>query len=151
MKSRKKQLLGSIFDNILFDGCLLPRFYRAMLAQSQHRPMLFHVGLQLPVIRSSNKVRWNFRKANWSSYSDVADRSIPTIPVRSIPVEESYKRFCQAIFKAASKSVTRGRRPTYILCFDAECEELLKQYEESNDPDVADHLLESLDAARLSR
>ena len=118
---------------------------------SQYRPTLIHVGLQLPVVHSSNKLRWNFRKANWFLYSDLAYRSIPTILVWYTPVEEYYKRFCQAIFKAASKSVPRGRRPIYIPCLDAECEKLLKQYEESNDPDVADHLLESLDAARLSR
>ena len=48
---------------------------------SQHRPLLIHVGLQLPVIHSSNKLRWNLRKANWPLYSDLSDRSIPTIPV----------------------------------------------------------------------
>jgi len=31
---------------------------------------------------------------------------------------------------------------------DAECSALLKEYEDSGDPDVADHLIESLDAAR---
>jgi len=36
---------------------------------SQHQPMLIHVGLQLTVIHSSNKLRWNFWKANWSLYS----------------------------------------------------------------------------------
>jgi hypothetical protein len=34
---------------------------------------------------------------------------------------------------------------------DAECSALLKQYEESGDPDIADHLIESLDAARRQR
>jgi len=64
---------------------------------------------------------------NWSLYSDLADRSIPTILVRSILVEESYKRFCQATFKAASSAVTRGKRPIYIPCLNAKCEGLQKQ------------------------
>jgi hypothetical protein len=34
---------------------------------------------------------------------------------------------------------------------DAECQALLRQYEESGDPDIADHLIESLDAARKTR
>jgi len=36
---------------------------------------------------------------------------------------------------------------------DEECQDLLKQYEESGDPDTADHLIliESLDAARRHR
>jgi len=36
----------------------------------------------------------------------------------------------------------------YTPCLDEECQDLLQQYEESGDPDVADHLIESLDAAR---
>jgi hypothetical protein len=36
-------------------------------------------------------------------------------------------------------------------CLDAECVALLKQYESSGDADVADHLIESLDAARRVR
>ena len=31
---------------------------------------------------------------------------------------------------------------------DEECQDLLKQYDESGDPDITDHLIESLDAAR---
>ena len=34
---------------------------------------------------------------------------------------------------------------------DEECQDLLKQYEESGDPDVTDHLIELLDAARQHR
>src|SRR5208282_127802 len=36
-------------------------------------------------------------------------------------------------------------------CLDEECQDLLRQYDESGDPDVADHLIESLDAARQHR
>jgi len=53
--------------------------------------------------------------------------------------------------KAASHSIQRGFRPTYTPCLDEECQDLLKQYEESGDPDIADHLIESLDAARWHR
>jgi hypothetical protein len=53
--------------------------------------------------------------------------------------------------KAAQHFIPRGFRPTYIPCLDEECQDLLKQYEESGDPDVADHLIESLDAARQHR
>ena len=43
---------------------------------------------------------------------------------------------------------SRGFRPTYTSCLDEECQDLLKQYEESGDPYIADHLIESLDVAR---
>ena len=79
------------------------------------------------------------------------ERSIPTIPVNVVYVEESYTRFTGAIMKAAKHSIPRGFRPTYIPCLDEECKDLLEQYEESSDPDVADHLIEFLDAARQHR
>jgi len=50
--------------------------------------------------------------------------------------------------KAARHSIPRGFRPTYL---DEECQDLLKQYEQSSDPDIADHLIESFDAARRHR
>ena len=53
--------------------------------------------------------------------------------------------------KAARHSIPRGFHPTYILCSDEECQDLLKQYEEFSDPDIADHLIESVDAARWHR
>ena len=74
--------------------------------------------------------------------------SILLIPVNNISVEESYQRFCGAMQKAARHSIPRGFRPTYTSCLDEDCQYLLKQYEESGDPDIADHLVESLDAAR---
>jgi len=53
--------------------------------------------------------------------------------------------------KAARHSIPRGFHPTYIPRLDEECQDLLKQYEESGDPNIADHLIESLDAARRHR
>jgi len=53
--------------------------------------------------------------------------------------------------KAARHSIPRGFRPTYTPCLDEECQDLLKQYEESGDPDIADHLIESLRVARRHR
>jgi len=74
--------------------------------------------------------------------------SVPLIPVNNISVEESYQRFCGAMQKAARHSIPRCFRPT---CLDEECQDLQKQDEESGDPDIADHLIESLDAARRHR
>ena len=53
--------------------------------------------------------------------------------------------------KAARHSIPRGFRPTYTPCLDEECQDLLKQYEESGNPDISDHLIESLDVARQHR
>jgi len=41
--------------------------------------------------------RWNFRKADWASYTLATERSILLIPVNNVSVEESYQRFCGAM------------------------------------------------------
>jgi len=112
---------------------------------------LIHIGLQLPVHNALPKPRWNFRKANWNEYSQTLEHSIVTIPLKTIPIDEAYNRFCGAIFKAASKSIPRGYRPVYTPCLDSECAALLKEYEETGDAEVAGHLIESMNAARLAR
>ena len=48
--------------------------------------------------------------------------------------------------KSAHFSIPRGFR--YIPCLNEECQVLLDQLEETGDTEVADHLIESLDAAR---
>jgi hypothetical protein len=117
---------------------------------SQHRPSVIHIGLRLPIIRGIERRRWNFRKADWASFTTAMEHSIPLIPANNIAIE-AYQRFTGALLKAAYSSIPRGFRPTYIPCLDEECRTLLKQYEESGDPDIADHLIESLDAARRRR
>jgi len=113
---------------------------------SQHRPSVIHIGLQVRIIR-----RWNFRKADWARYSLATEPSIPLIYVMcNISVEESYQRFCGAMQKAARHSIPRGFRPTNTQCLDEECQDLVKQYEESGNPDIADHLISSSRSMQLA-
>ncbi|VVC26290.1 Hypothetical protein CINCED_3A020119 [Cinara cedri] len=60
---------------------------------SQHRPILLNYGLQIPLIRSLPKPRWNFRKVNWVDYGNELDHIISWIP----PKASSYDRFVGAI------------------------------------------------------
>ena len=39
----------------------------------------------------------------------------------------------------------------YVPCMDEEVQALLDEYEKSGDPDIADHLIESLDVTRRAR
>ena len=63
----------------------------------------------------------------------------------------SVSRFHGAIYKAACGAIPRGHRPVYTSCLDSECAALLREYESSGDPDIGDHLIESLNAARCAR
>ena len=120
------------------------------LPRSQHRLIVTHVGIQIPLTRSLQKPRWNFRKANWTKFSEQLEKSIVCIPIKGTSVTEAYTRFTKAIFKAA-KNIPRGFQPTYIPCLDSECQQLLEEFTSSGDPDTADHLIECLDNARQLR
>ena len=85
---------------------------------SRDIPLLIHIGLQLL------RLRWNFRKANWDIYTSTIEKSIVHIPLRSIAIEESYRRLLGANFEAASVS---------IPCLHEECQALLQQYEATGD------------------
>jgi len=96
------------------------------------------------VIHSTNKKRWNFRKADWESFIQKTENSIPLITRRQIPIGEAYVRFTGALSSVAHATIPRGVRCLYIPCMDEEAAALLQQYEESGDPDIADHLIEAL-------
>ena len=118
---------------------------------SQHRPIVTHVGLCIPLIRSLPKPRWNFRKAKWTKFSQQLEQSITCIPNNGISVTEAYLRLSKAILISAKTNIPRGFRPCYIPCMDTECQQLLEQYSNSGDPDIAAHLVECLDNARRAR
>lgn len=67
------------------------------------------------------------------------------------PNRGSTPLFQRAIVKATIVRISRDCRLVYIYvpCVDAECQALLEQYEESEGPDVADRLIEALDAAGM--
>ena len=110
-----------------------------------------HVGIRIPLIRSLQKPRWNFRKAKLTKFPQQLEQSIICIPNNGISVTEAYLRLGKAILISAKTNIPRSFRPSYIPCMDTECQELLEQYSNSGDPDIADHLVECLDNARRAR
>lgn len=114
---------------------------------SYHRLLLVHIGLQLPVINSPRKMRWNFHKANWKKFSETLDRSAAIIPLHTTTVDEAYNCFCSAIFKAAHTASPQGYGPLCVPCLDGESAALLQSYQTSGDPEKADHLIESRSTA----
>ena len=87
---------------------------------SQHRPIVTHVWLRIPPMRSLQKPIWNFRKANWAKFSQQLEQSIICIPNKVISVTETYLRHSIAIFISAKTNIPRGVRPSYIPCMDTE-------------------------------
>lgn len=74
---------------------------------SQNRPVIIHVGLQLPLIRADKKNRWNFTKANWEQFSNEEDRTILRIPL----VISNYSRFVGLLTSGSQEMYsTRSQR-----------------------------------------
>lgn len=111
---------------------------------SQHRPVLLVIGKNIPVIRSFPRARWNFKKANWSAFSKNLDKCVGWIP----PVSSSYNRFVGAVICTAKKCIPRGYRKEYIPGWTQQSEELYKKFCDTNENEIADELLHSIDAAR---
>lgn len=114
---------------------------------SQHRPVLYEIGIQIPLITSSPRPRWNFNKADWPGFAEELDKCVRRIP----PTLEAYERFVGAVISAAKKHIPRGFRREYIPGWSEESENLYQQFIESNDHEIADQLLHSLDATRRKK
>lgn len=115
--------------------------------RSQHRPTLITIGLEIPIIRSVHKPRWNFKKANWDNYSSEVDCNLRWIP----PKAENYKRFVGVVIGAAKRNVPRGFRKQYIPCWDKSTETLYVKYQKNGDPEMGKQILEELNESRKEK
>ncbi|KAE9532084.1 hypothetical protein AGLY_010286 [Aphis glycines] len=113
---------------------------------SQHRPILIEIGLQIPLINSTPYPRWNFNKAAWEDYANELDKCIRFIP----PKRSNYNRFLGLIIAIAKKHMPRGYRKDYIPGWNELSENLYREYMNGN-IDVADDLLTSLDEYRKEK
>ena len=97
--------------------------------------------------------QWNFRKAKWSHYIALTNKFAKTLlPPDSLDVNAAYQDFCNTIKKAAKKTIPRGYRNNYVLCWDSECKALYKTFLQSSQKDdsslAATALLANLDRKR---
>lgn len=114
---------------------------------SQHRPVLLDIGIQIPLITSIPRPRWNFGKADWQKYSLELEKLIRWFK----PTTDNYRRFVGAVISAAKRSIPRGFRKEYIPGWDERCALLYHEFQETSDPETAEELLASLNNARKSR
>lgn len=114
--------------------------------QSQHRPAIVNIGVTIPIIRSTLKPRWNFKKADWPKFSAKLDNDIRFIP----PTAKNFERFVGLVIATAKKCIPRGFRKEYIPCWNEDSDRLYEEFRTSQNPEVADELIKSLDDARKS-
>ena len=115
--------------------------------KSQHRPVLNTIGLTIPITPSLPKPRWNFKKADWDNFRDYIEKHCGRIP----PQQDHIQRFTKLILSSAKKHIPRGFRSIYIPCWNDRSKKLLEQYEQTQDTNIAEELLESLQEGRRKR
>lgn len=128
----------------------VPRIRRQVLQDfphSQHRPVIYKIGIQIPVIHSTPRPRWNFQKADWKTYAKYIDANIRWVQ----PEPQNYSRFIGLIKAAAKRTIPRGFRKEYIPGWNEESNRLKEEYDENSSKEKATELLQSLDAARRER
>jgi len=93
--------------------------YRTVLnnfPRSQHRPILINVSIQILIVKTIQKPRWNFRKADWHTFTKSVDSNIIWIK----PTTNNHDRFVGIVKRAAKRCVPRGYRRNDIPCGNAE-------------------------------
>lgn len=73
---------------------------------SQHRPVIFEIGLNIPIVTSVPKPRWNFQKANWAQFACQLDAAVRFIP----PLPQNYDRLVNLVISIGKKCIPRGYR-----------------------------------------
>uniref|UniRef100_H3A3M3 Uncharacterized protein n=1 Tax=Latimeria chalumnae TaxID=7897 RepID=H3A3M3_LATCH len=107
----------------------------------QHKPVIIHVGIEIPVMAVKRVPRWNLGKVAWDSFEAKVEKTISQIP----PTPKNYDRFLALLISTGKNNIPRGHRKGYIPCWTPNC------YEQSEDPAAASALLDALDAARRQR
>jgi hypothetical protein len=108
--------------------------------KSQHRPVLLHYEIRVPLTESIEKPGWNFSSVDWESFAADIDHVVQFIPA----FWDSYKRFSNAIRVAAKRHIPCGFRKTYIRGWNQDCENLYQEYNTNHVRATANHLLEVL-------
>ncbi|XP_072378913.1 uncharacterized protein [Diabrotica undecimpunctata] len=114
---------------------------------SQHRPVIIELGIQIPIVESTPRPRWNFNKGNWPEFTKELDTCIRFID----PKANNYHRFLGMVMSIAKKHIPRGFRKEYIPGWTEESQKLYDEFLKSEDPEIGDNLLKSLDSTRLNK
>lgn len=139
--------LSIVSRTSLSDNTMATRQVMRDFPHSQHRPVVIKYGLQIPMVRSIPKPRWNFRRANLKQYAKEVDHLLQWIP----PVANNYERFMGVIKTVAKKHIPRGFRKTFIPTWKKNCEQLFEDFQSTRDYEIADKMLKILNNNRKQR
>ena len=76
---------------------------------SQHCPSLITTPLLVQLMEGKPVRRWNFRKANWSDFTNSTNTAAKSLPVPSATnINDSYVAYCTMLTNTAKKHIPRG-------------------------------------------
>lgn len=109
--------------------------------------MPINVGIQIPIVKTIQKPRWNFRKADWHTFAKYIGANIRWIK----PTNNIYDSFVGITKGTAKRCVPRGYRRDYIPCSNAESNQLYTKFQKNGTTELADMLRTSLAKSRRDR
>ena len=97
------------FASVELNSRLPDRHILEKFPRSQHRPSLI-IPPRLAQPKLSKPVkRWNFRKANWSQYSNLTNTLAKTLPPPGPSnIDQAYQCFCNVVSTAAKRCIPCG-------------------------------------------
>lgn len=115
------------------------------ISHSHHHPILSKVGVTIPTGNTNKNIHGNYWKVNWQSINCYITHVPHYLHCGNLHVV--HKSYLQTCHQVNSKRLVLD----LWSCLDEGYAELLKEYEESGNPDIATHLLSNLNASRMAR
>ena len=103
------------------------------LGGSDHRPILITVAKQRMPYTGKLPPSWNYKKANWSLFSELTDQYTKTAFQTKCSVDKNASAFTTAVLDAAKKSIPRGRRRDYKPWWNEKLEDLHNELSKARD------------------
>ena len=94
------------------------------IPKSQHRPLIVNLRPIVRALESKYIPRFNFKKANWPTFTSELDLNITSIDASPA----KYELFQDLVWKTAKKHIPRGCRKNHIPCLTSDNKDLYSQY-----------------------
>ena len=103
------------------------------LGGSDHRPIILHLGQRTQADVFNRAPSWNYKKADWESFKQLAEHECENITLSDNNMTENATAFQNALLTAAKKSIPRGRRKNYIPFWTPTLGKLQKDLDKARD------------------
>jgi uncharacterized protein YaaR (DUF327 family) len=100
------------------------RSVEQQLGGSDHKPVTIQLQDQARLPKNTNKPSWNFKKANWSMFTQSLECSCKNKIPRCNDLNVDVESFTKAVLKAAKDNIPRGKRGDYKPGWNTQLQQL---------------------------